>query len=166
MKSQSETFEIEKIPDYLFFCLKNRLILINYNLLLIIIGTKVIDYINEWNLLKNNKVPNNKKFYINYLNLILKEELLLIKKIEKKISCKSLLLINKLNKDQIWVSFIENINNFNKDIKNSIKKIFNCYIETDFNYDNSLNFYNSLKIIKMNGEEEEFFKKALVKLKF
>lgn len=166
MKSQGETFEIEKIPDYLFFCLKNRLIIINYNLLLIIIGTKVIDYINEWNLLKNNKVPNNKKFYINYLNLILKEEFFLINKIEKKISCKSLLLINKLNKDQIWVSFIENINNFNKDIKNSIKKIFNCYIETDYNYDNSLNFYNSLKIIKMNGEEEEFFKKALAKLKF
>lgn len=166
MKSQGETFEIEKIPDYLFFCLKNRLIIINYNLLLIIIGTKVIDYINEWNLLKNNKVPNNKKFYINYLNSILKEEFLLINKIEKKISCKSLLLINKLNKDQIWVSFIENINNFNKDIKNSIKKIFNCYIETDYNYDNSLNFYNSLKIIKMNGEEEEFFKKALAKLKF
>ena len=65
MKSQSETFEIEKIPDYLFFCFKNRLILINYDLLLVIIGTKVIDYINEWNLLKNNKVPNNKKFYIN-----------------------------------------------------------------------------------------------------
>jgi hypothetical protein len=165
MKSQSEIFENEKIPDYLFFCLKNRLILINYNLLLIIIGTKVIDYINEWNLLKNNKVPNKKKYYINYLNIILKEELLKINKIEKLLSSKSVLLINKLKETEIWVSFFENYINFNKHTKSIIKKIFKYSIETDLKYENSTDFYKSIKIIKMNGEEEEFFKKILAKLK-
>jgi hypothetical protein len=32
-------------------------------------------------------------------------------------------------------------------------------------YENSTDFYKSIKIIKMNGEEEEFLKKILAKLK-
>jgi hypothetical protein len=165
MKSLNEILENEKIPDYLFFCLKNRLILVNYNLLLIIIGTKVIDYINEWNLLKNNKVPNIKKYYINYINLILKEEFLKINKIEKLLSAKSILLFNKLNNKQIWISFFENYINFNKHTKSIIKKIFKYCIETDLNYEESTDFFKSIKIIKMNGEEDEFLKKTLAKLK-
>ena len=156
----------KEIPNYLFFSLKHRLILINYNLLLIIIGTKVIDYINEWNLLKNNKVSNYKKYYINYLNNILKEEFDRIQKIEKQFLAKSLLIFNKIDKSQIWSFFFEDYTVLEKMTKKIIKKHTKYTLETDsINFESS-NFYKSIKIIEINGDEEEFLKKTLAKFKY
>lgn len=156
----------KEIPNYLFFSLKHRLILINYNLLLIIIGTKVIDYINEWNLLKNNKVSNYKKYYINYLNNILKEEFDRIQKIEKQFLAKSLLIFNKIDKSQTWSFFFEDYTVLEKMTKKIIKKHTKYTLETDFINFESSNFYKSIKIIEINGDEEEFLKKTLAKFKY
>lgn len=165
MLNQDNIPENKEIPEYLFFSLKHRLILINYNLLLIIIGTKVIDYINEWNLLKNNKVPNIKKYYFNYLNLIIKEELLKINLIEKQLLSKSYFIFNKIDKSQIWSLFFENCDNFNFQTKSIIKKTTKFATEGDFLNFKSSSFYKNVKILEYTGEEEEFLKKLVEKNK-
>lgn len=165
MANQNNISENKEIPNYLFFSLKHRLILINFNLLLIIIGTKVIDYINEWNLLKDNKVSNKKKYYINYLNLIIKDELLKIEKIEKNFSAKSLFIFNKIDKKQIWTLFFEDFSYLENISKKIFKKHLKYSIESDCIEFNSENFYKNLKIIELNGIEEEFLKKTLAKFK-
>lgn len=165
MTNQCDISEKVKIPNYLFFSLKHRLILINFNLLLIIIGTKVIDYINEWNLLKNNKVPNNKKYYLNYLNIIINEELLKIEKIEKQFLCKSIIIFNSIDKNQIWNFFFEDSLIFEKLTKKILKKDIKYQTETNCINFNFLNFFKNMKIIEINGSEEEFLKKILAKYK-
>lgn len=165
MVNQNNISKNKQIPDYLFFSLNHRLIIINFNLLLIIIGTKVIDYITEWNLLKDNKVSNKKKYYLNYLNLIIKEELLKIKEIEKKFLSKSLIIFNKIDKKQIWTSFFEDFSILENTSKKILKKNLKCSIESDHINFNHKNFYKNIKIIEINGTEEEFFKKTVAKLK-
>ena len=165
MVNQNNISKNKQIPDYLFFSLNHRLIIINFNLLLIIIGTKVIDYITEWNLLKDNKVSNKKKYYLNYLNLIIKEELLKIKEIEKKFLSKSLIIFNKIDKKQIWTSFFEDFSILENTSKKILKKNLKCSIEFDHINFNHKNFYKNIKIIEINATEEEFFKKTVAKLK-
>lgn len=166
MPDQDNISQNKEIPNYLFFSLKHRLILINYNLLLIIIGTKVIDYINEWNLLKNNKVSNNKKYYINYLNSLIKEELKKIEEIKKEVSSNYIIIINNINNNEIWTSFYENFLILEKTFKKILKQNTKYCVKTNNINFNNFYYYKNLKTLEINGEEEEFLKKTLAKFKF
>ena len=146
-------------PDYIYFCLKNRLLLINYNILFIIICNNVIKYIEDWNLLLNNKVPDKKKYYINYIKNYIKEEIILINNLEKKLNTnKKIIIYNNIDNKQYNLFYFENIIKFDSHVKSVLKTIFPNYIKTNLNFYKSKFCYKQVKVIEMTGEEEEILK--------
>lgn len=160
MKKNKEDLNLES-SDYIFFCLKNRVILLNYALFLIIIGNKVLSYIEEWNLLKGNKVPNYKKYYLSYLNLLIEEEFSKIKVLENIFYSKSLFIFNIPQKNHFCIGFFENFENFNKHVKEIVKKHHKKIIKSNLSFDKKSSLYKNIKVIELSGEEEEFLKKHL-----
>lgn len=144
--------------DYFLFSLKNRLTIFNYSLFLGIIEFNTIKYIDNWNLLTENfKIPNKISYYYDFIYNILKEQVVELKKIEKKNHSKSVILIN-LQKHSQYSSRFENYDKFLKQNIKILKKLHKNVIFTDLDFTKTTGTCMGIKCLEENGEEFEFLK--------
>jgi hypothetical protein len=145
--------------DYFSYSLKNRLTIFNYTLYLNIIEEYIIDYINDWNLLTiDNKVPNKKSYYYNFLYKVLEKEVLDLLKTQKSTHSKSIIIINLNNKGKFYNKF-ENYKKFLNDNIKILKKLHNNVIFTDLSFVNTNGKYKGINSLSLNGDEVEFLQK-------
>lgn len=144
--------------DYFLFSLKNRLTIFNYSLFLGIIEFNTIKYIDDWNLLTENfKIPNKISYYYDFIYNILKEQVLELKKIQKKNHSKSVILIN-LQKNTQYSHTFEKYDVFLKQNIKILKKLHKNVIFTELEFTKTSGTYMGLKCLEENGEEFEFLK--------
>jgi hypothetical protein len=144
--------------DYFLFSLKNRLTIFNYSLFLGIIEFNTIQYIDNWNLLTENfKIPNKINYYYDFIFNILKEQVIELKKIEKKNHSKSVILLN-LQKPSQYSNRFENYDKFLKQNIKILKKLHKRVIFTDLDFTETTGTYMGIKCLEENGEEIEFLK--------
>jgi hypothetical protein len=145
--------------DYFSYSLKNRLTIFNYTLYLNIIEEYIIDYINDWNLLTiDNKVPNKKGYYYNFLYNVLEKEVLDLLKTQKSTHSKSIIIINLNNKGKFYNKF-ENYKKFLGENIKILKKLHNNVIFTDLPFININGKYKGINSLSLNGDEVEFLQK-------
>ncbi len=151
--------------DYLQIDLKNRILILNFNIYLNSIMPDIVDYLNEWGLIKESQIKGTEKTLKYFIEKKVLEEIKTFKEKYKTLHFKGLIVLNFLENNMPWESYFLNKEKIVKSIKRLFLKNYKNSFESFNTFNKTEGFYKSYNCLNLSGEEKEFLIKALDKYK-
>jgi hypothetical protein len=158
---------MRKTKDYFFFCLRENVIVFDVFDYIEEIAADCVDFLYEWNLIKNNLVFCRKKILKEFIEKRIDADISSIKQKTNQANCKILCFFSKKSKLNQWSKFFDVPDSFIRMAKKIAKQKLPNYVE--ITSENSLfqkmkGSFNNIPCILPTGEDEEFLIKIQKKL--
>lgn len=155
--------------QYFFYYLKDNILLLDTFDYLEDLASDVVDYFNDWGLIKDNKVNLKNSMFKEYVIQRVENDFSTIKKLSNKYKSNFISFYKPKNKLGTWSEFFDEPEKVVKKIKSIIKK--KSFNFTDINnnmtlFKNVNGTFNHLPLLIPNGEDIEFLEKKLKKVQF
>jgi hypothetical protein len=132
------------------------------------IASDLVDYMNDWGLVKNNKVVFKKRIIEDFIKKQINFDINFINQKLQKNKFKILFIFCLKDFYEKWNDYFEDKNKFinlcKKNLKKKNKQIFDIK-QFEFNLNNKKGLFFDIPCFIPSGEEEEFLLKCIKKLK-
>jgi hypothetical protein len=150
---------------YFSFYLKENIILFDVYEYIDKLGSDVVDYFDEWNLIKNKKIIFKKQIIDSFIENKIKSDFESVLIISKKINCKILCFYSNKKFKNKWVFYFEDIEKFLKIVIKKCKSTLPNFVQkqVNFTFSHKKGCFFDIPCLILSGEEEEFLQKILKK---
>lgn len=160
---------MRKTKDYFFFCLRENVIVFDVFDYIEEIAADCVDFLHEWNLIKDGHIFCRKKVLKDYIEKRIQTDISYIKEKTKQANCKILCFFSKRNELNQWAKFFEVPESFIKIAKKISKQNLPNFVELINEkppFQRVKGSFNNIPCILPTGEDEEILLKIQKKLNY
>ncbi len=155
--------------EYFIYYLKENVLIFDIFDYIEELGTELVDYLHDWNMIKQEKIIYKNKIVKEFLNRRILQDFEKFNRFVLKEQCTTFCFFVKKPILKVWCEYFEDCEKFIKHCKRTCKNILPNFIEnkneTLFLFEKIKGSFNGIPCLLPSGEDEIFLQKNIKKSK-